>query len=135
MNAAATANTTPVAKPIAKANTSIATAKPDLIAAKPGLVATKMTIPTKQPGISKVEVTVLAPAAVEDNTLKPSRQIILEDAKVLSCTDNPSTNTTKIKLQGSRIGWIYYSYNPKGVAGAVTKSGWDVIGNKAWNSF
>lgn len=92
-----------------------------------------MTRPTQQSQIAKVEITVGAPNA--DAFMKPSTKIILEDIKVESCTDNAATGSSRIKLKGSRIGWIYYSYPAGSSTPTSTKSGWDAAANKAWNNF
>ncbi|MBS1660239.1 MAG: hypothetical protein JST68_04225 [Bacteroidetes bacterium] len=87
----------------------------------------------QQPGIAKAEITVASSSA--DANLKPSTKIIMEDLKVEGCTDNAATGTSKIRLRGSRIGWIYYSYPANGGAATTSKSGWDVAAGKAWNNF
>ncbi|MFT3933714.1 MAG: hypothetical protein QM726_08885 [Chitinophagaceae bacterium] len=133
-NAMNAANTATAAKPVLVASPSnVATAS----AAKANLgerATQTMTLPVqKQATIARAEITVAL--TNPEAFLKPATKIILEEIKVESCTDNAATGTTKIRLRGSRIGWLYYSYPAGGGQGTATKSGWDVVANKAWTGF
>lgn len=65
-----------------------------------------------------------------------TNQIILENVKVESCTDDGASGTTKIKLKATRIGWIYFGMDPKtGKATTNTRSGWDTVAGTSWNNF
>lgn len=66
----------------------------------------------------------------------PVSKIILQDIAVQNVTDNVATGTSKIKLKATRIGWIYYTYEPSSrkLSGS-SKSGWDNAAGKAWTDF
>lgn len=100
------------------------------ILSSPGKIAAQslQTFP-----ISKIDISVTN--RVGNNMPTLSRQIILEDVKVESCTDIVANNTSKIKLKANRIGWIYYSTDAKGNIKISSKSGWDTIKGTAWTNF
>ncbi len=73
---------------------------------------------------------------VSNNLPRNVSQVILENITVESCTDNPSTGMSIIKLKATRIGWIYYNTDPRtGLTTAASKTGWDVAAGKAWSDF
>lgn len=116
-----------VAKPVIK-NTAGPTVAP--VTAAPG----KITAPSQQIfPLSRLDISVTS--RVGNNLPIVSRQVILENLIVESCTDIPATNTTKIKLKAIRIGWIYYSADAKGNIKVTGKSGWDTAAGAAWTSF
>jgi type VI protein secretion system component Hcp len=87
--------------------------------------------------LSTAEVVAVVPngggAPVVSYTIK------MEQVKVLSCSEgmgcNGAMNTT-VALQATRIGWTYYTQNPKGGASTVSrKFGWDSSTNAAWTNF
>ncbi|MBS1659767.1 MAG: hypothetical protein JST68_01815 [Bacteroidetes bacterium] len=84
--------------------------------------------------ITRAEITIAKtdPAQYPKNQLV--KTILLEDVTVESCTDDAATGKSKIRLKGSRIGWIYYSYDKNGNSSS-TKSGWDTGTNTTWTSF
>jgi type VI protein secretion system component Hcp len=68
-----------------------------------------------------------------------SYNIKMEELKVLACSEsmgcNGITNTT-VSLQATRIGWTYYSPNPKGGPATISsKFGWDASANREWLNF
>lgn len=87
--------------------------------------------------ISRIDISVTATrdggnASIEFIT----REIILENVKVESCTENMATGTTKIKFKGTRIGWVYVDRPlPAFRPGNITKSGWNAVAGTAWNNF
>lgn len=85
----------------------------------------------------KGEVTVLAPPA--DGAPTISYTIKMENISVLSCTEIMSCNNlmnTTVSLQATRIGWTYYTQNPRGGASAVSKKfGWDSDTKSDWANF
>ena len=127
MNAAAAPGqpATPKTKPVAPATTI----KQDITIRKP--VVVQQPLPVK---ITRAEITV----ASDNPSQYPQRQlvkkIILEDITIESCTDDAATGKSKIKLKGTRIGWIYYSYDKAG-ARSSAQSGWNVTTGQAWNTF
>jgi type VI protein secretion system component Hcp len=68
-----------------------------------------------------------------------SYSIKMEQVKVLSCSEGMGCNSamnTIVALQATRIGWTYYTQNPKGGASTVSKKfGWDTSINAEWTSF
>ncbi|WP_133177551.1 hypothetical protein [Chitinophaga parva] len=115
------------AKPIIK---NIANPGSAPIAAATGKITTQslQTFP-----LSRLDISVTS--RVGNNLPVVSRQVILENLIVESCTDIPASNTTKIKLKAIRIGWIYYSTDAKGNTTVTGKSGWDTAVGAAWTSF
>jgi type VI protein secretion system component Hcp len=68
-----------------------------------------------------------------------SYTIKMEQVRVLSCSEtmgcNGAMNTT-VSLQATRIGWTYYTPNPKGGPSSVSrKFGWDSATNAEWTTF
>ena len=68
-----------------------------------------------------------------------SYTIKMEQVKVISCTESMGCNAimnTTVSLQATRIGWTYYTPNPRGGASIVSrKFGWDVATNTEWTNF
>ncbi|MBO9631555.1 MAG: hypothetical protein J7578_00455 [Chitinophagaceae bacterium] len=114
-------------------------AKPAPTVIKP-IVATKLperTIPVQQqpaPQIARVDISVTNRTGNYMPVL--SNQIILEDVKVESCTDNAASGTSNIKLKATRIGWVYCSTDAvTGKALPPRKSGWDTASGQSWTGF
>ncbi|MES2427865.1 MAG: hypothetical protein V4560_12880 [Bacteroidota bacterium] len=123
------------------------TASNQLVATKPKVaVATTIikqdigikTSPSIQPlqpaALARAEITVVNINSGQSPQYQWVNTIILEDVKVESCTDNAATGTSKIKLKGNRIGWIYYAYDKQG-SRSSTQSGWNAATGQAWNNF
>lgn len=126
-------NTAPAAAVVAKpaASTAIIPANPTLPVTSAKATALR---PLPAAKIARVDISVTS----RTNNSMPilTNQIILEDVKVESCTDLPASGTSKIKLKATRIGWIYYSMDPKtGRTNATNKSGWDTAAGASWTSF
>ncbi|NML23959.1 hypothetical protein HHL16_23965 [Pseudoflavitalea sp. G-6-1-2] len=118
-----------------------------VIAASPKTIAEPATIrkdagvrpsPTMQmepakPRLARAEISVTEnnPPQYLHRTVS---QIVLEDLIIESCTDNATTGTTRIKLKGSRIGWVYYSFDSKGNRRS-NQSGWNTVTGQQWNNF
>lgn len=84
--------------------------------------------------ISKIEISVTN--RVNNSVPTLSNQIILENVRVESCTDNVASGTSKIALKASRIGWIYFNIDARtGKLNSINKSGWDTVAGTAWNNF
>ena len=68
-----------------------------------------------------------------------SYSIKMEQVKVISCTESMGCNAimnTTVLLQATRIGWTYYTPNPRGGASTVSrKFGWDIATNAEWTNF
>lgn len=127
MNTTTSTNTV-ITKPIVAtrvkpANTIIAT-----MPTKPITTQSLQTFP-----ISKITISVTSRTSNAMPIL--TRQIILEDIKVESCTDDIATGTSKIKFKANRIGWLYNNWDINGKLKSTDKSGWDVVKGTAWNSF
>ncbi|NRF37421.1 hypothetical protein [Pedobacter foliorum] len=94
--------------------------------------AALVVLTTAQPVIAQTEITITT--RNPQTMSKPARKIILQDVKVLNCTDDAATGKSKIKLKASRIGWVYYSYDLKGNQ-TTSQSGWDTIAARTWDNF
>lgn len=90
------------------------------------------SIQSQQYRIARAEITVVNKNSA--NVPQWVSAIILEDIKVESCTDDVASGKSKIKLKGSRIGWIYYTYDKQGLRSS-TQSGWNTVTGQAWNNF
>ncbi|MFT3827419.1 MAG: hypothetical protein QM731_26085 [Chitinophagaceae bacterium] len=104
-------------------------------AATAGLPEKTITVPSLATfPISRIDISVTN--RVNNSVPTLTNQVILEDAKVESCTDIPASSTTRIKLKANRIGWIYFNTDPKtGKPTTTNKSGWDVIAGGSWTNF
>ena len=83
--------------------------------------------------ISRIDISVTTRINNEVPVL--TRQVILEDIRVESCTDNIASGTSKIKFKANRIGWIYINRGPDGKVRSADKSGWDRVSGTAWTNF
>ncbi|RQO68940.1 hypothetical protein DBR40_18310 [Pedobacter sp. KBW01] len=83
--------------------------------------------------ISRIDISITS----RTNNQMPilTRQIILEDVNVESCTDDIASGTSKIKFKANRIGWIYNNWGVDGKLRSTDKSGWDVVKGTAWTNF
>ena len=128
----ATPQQTVAIKPIAVKPIAANAIKPSgrSIAIAPGKIATQSL---QTFSILRLDISVTNRVSNALPTL--SRQVILEDVTVESCTDIVASNTTKIKLKANRIGWIYYSADAKGNIKVTGKSGWDTVTGLAWTNF
>ncbi|MBS1566156.1 MAG: hypothetical protein JST39_17365 [Bacteroidetes bacterium] len=129
MNAAQPAPAIAAIKPasaaaVSPAGATIANAPPKTMAVR--------TVPAPQ--LARVDISVTN--RVSNNVPTLTNQIILEDIKVLNCADDAASGTTRIKLKATRIGWVYYSVDPKtGKNSTTNKSGWDTITGASWTNF
>lgn len=101
------------------------------IAAMPERPMTLQSLPAFP--ISRIDISVTTRINNEVPVL--ARQVILEDIRVESCTDNIAIGTSKIKLKANRIGWIYINRGPDGKVRSADKSGWDTVSGTAWTNF
>lgn len=123
-------NTTPAKTVVAKPATTVI--KPSGAAKLP-----ERTMPVQQqPALQIARVDISVTNRISNYMPTLSNQIILEDVKVESCTDNAASGTSKIKLKATRIGWIYYSTDAvTGKALPPRKSGWDTASGQSWTGF
>lgn len=84
--------------------------------------------------ITRGEISVVSNNPGQSPQYLITTKIVMEDLQVISCTDDAVTGKSKIKLKGTRIGWIYYTYDNKGNA-TSSKAGWDTATGQAWTNF
>lgn len=60
-------------------------------------------------------------------------KISMENIAVESCTD--ANRYTELRLNATRIGWVYYSTDRMGKTTISSKSGWDAESQKTWTNF
>lgn len=116
------------AKPVAVTTVKSANVSIAALPSKSISTASLQTFP-----ISRIEISVTGRVNNELPVL--SRQIILEDVKIESCTDDFASGNSKIKFKANRIGWIYINRGADGKVRSTDKSGWDVVTDTAWTNF